>query len=714
MRSTRSSDWPETLREQAAPERELAALLGSETGLMVGRLLGHAGLIAGTAPQLTAASSGPEAIGPWSPSLEDGKLVFVRELQAGLDTIWWRPTLEREVLRPKQPGDATRVCLIGESAAAGMFYTPHYTPALALAECLGPRYEVLDLTRNAMNANELVATTRASLQLSPDLIVVYAGNNWFAGLGLHWEGDAAERRDYVDAMTAQGTSEVVRTFQRRLRELGRATIAALAELGRSPRTRLVLVVPPVNLRWERAEPPVWLGRGRTARWYACHARALDALSRNELAKARELVDQMSALDEGRCPTTHRLRGKIQLALGRPADAADAFELELEHANALELFCQPVPGAPRYLRDEMRSAAADHALEYVDVPRVFEAHSGSPLLRSELFIDYCHLSPEGMRLAMAAVARTIECSRAPEIAAPPPVLTPRVECIARFYAAIYTSHMMRTALPFDPDDITHQLTSALREAPEVKELARDYLRARNGALIGNPALSGAGCRVLLQSNNPFLDYAAVRGGTVDAHTTQAIASALDAIEPGSGAAALEEYLAYFQAALDRGVDLTEPVYVERLATVLPYLRYESERETRRALPIFRALAPVSAFTLVSAHADNLELTASWRCAAALARGRSEPAFLVVAVNGAPFARVELSASWTRHSLAIPADRLRAGCNRITVHWPSLPEDDDSHVEAATRRHVLGQRPDLCPVFGEIFSLRARRKRSNIAA
>jgi hypothetical protein len=124
------------------PEDQLAELLSSEPGLAVARLLSHAGLVAASAaPELLAAISpvdprAPEPIGPWLPVVEQGELVFARELMGSTDAMWWRPTSERDMLRQKPHAGVERTCVIGESAAAGIFYTPYYTPAIALSEWL--------------------------------------------------------------------------------------------------------------------------------------------------------------------------------------------------------------------------------------------------------------------------------------------------------------------------------------------------------------------------------------------------------------------------------------------------------------------------------------------------------------------------------------------------------------------------------------------------
>ena len=73
--------------------------------------------------------------------------------------------------------------LFGESAAAGYLYAPHLTPARVLEsqlENLGGEgaFEVIDLARVNECLGPLVDTVSSSLQINPDLLVIFAGNNW--------------------------------------------------------------------------------------------------------------------------------------------------------------------------------------------------------------------------------------------------------------------------------------------------------------------------------------------------------------------------------------------------------------------------------------------------------------------------------------------------------------------------------------------------------
>jgi len=660
-----------------------------------------------------------QPIGPWMPAIEDGQPAFVREPMQGHDFIWWKPSFEREVIRPRQDGDPCRVCVIGESAAAGMFYTPHCTPTTALAQHLSTvggaaqTFEVLDLTRNSMNATELVSVTSAALQLRPNYVVVFAGNNWFSGQGFHWEGESGERAVYAETIAGKGISGMLETFQDRIRNIASMTVSLLGELVTGTGTKVVFVIPGVNPLWERSEPVLWLGGGNTSRWFELHAAATRALAGEDWRAALHAAGDMIALDSGTCSTSHCIRGKALLGLGLAEDAARAFDDGLANANAFESYCQVIPGAPAYVREQIRKTAADAEIACIDLPAVFSEYTGSPVDVRSLFVDYCHLTPLGMNVAMAAVATNISQREVPDakddwkaLASSAQIaVDDRVEAIARFYTAIYASHLEHTVLPSDGAKIAERIRSACELAPSIVPFVTDYVRAKNGAVISCSLIRGAAQRAIHPSNNPFMDYATVRGaGGVDAVTMEAIGSALDAVG-ADGKETIADYFEFYERELENGVDLTEPLYVEDTGFGVPWLKYETERVTRRALPYFRAIWPVSRFTLVAGTERDVDISLVCRVP-----GISNAARTVVrvSINGEPLDELPTRNAWKRHKLHIPARQLRKGANRLTVEWPPLAAEELRAWNEAQRRNRIGERPDIFPVFGEIFSCFAKAR------
>ena len=89
----------------------------------------------------------------------------------------------RQTLPARKTPGTRRICFFGESVAAGYLYAPHLTPAMVLEEQLRQTsdthaYEVIDLARTNETLDGLLTTVRRSLQLNPDVLVLFVGNNW--------------------------------------------------------------------------------------------------------------------------------------------------------------------------------------------------------------------------------------------------------------------------------------------------------------------------------------------------------------------------------------------------------------------------------------------------------------------------------------------------------------------------------------------------------
>jgi hypothetical protein len=664
----------------------------------------------------------PRAIGPWLPRTIEERLAFVREPSLDLDAVWWRPIFSQDVLYPKAPQGPCRAILIGESAAAGMFLTPNLSPALALERHLAAhgraKYEVIDLTRNSMNAGMLVEVARASLQLLPDWIVIFAGNNWFAGQGWRAVDDAAERMALAEPLLERGPAGIIEAFRARVRQTARATVDRLGDLVRGTGSRLLLVVPPVNLLWERQEPVAWLGSGRTPRWFEKYGAAVEALRASDYAAAHALGLEMIALDSGACATSHRIVANACLGLGRLDEARAACQAELDSVNCWDTYT-PIPGASSDVADEIRSGAERLSVPCVDLPKIFEAYAGSPFSWGELFLDYCHYTPKGTHLATAPIAAEILIVMEPggearahdwrtlaRHAAGFSSDTPKVEAVARFHAGLYAVHHERPVVQaVETGALEVVLERSIAVWKDVLGVMESYVRARNGALSDLPLLSRAGMNHAFSANS-VLDAAVVSTiRSIDARAIHALAVTLE--HHGAPGCALEAaYLEHYRRLLDRGVDLADPVYQEHSEGWASRWRSTVEWGTWRTAPYVRALWPSSRFFFAACAEDvlDMEITARLPSISSSRRGEAR-----ICLNGEELGRIPIEARWSRSLLQVEPGRIVPGFNCVTADWPPLEPEDDAAIARAHERYLLGQAADLFPVFAEVFSWRVKRQR-----
>src|SRR6202035_2884533 len=247
----------------------------------------------------------PEAISIWEPREVGGEQVFVRPDPLPLGDHY----ADVKVLRPETPELPLRVVLFGKSAAAGYLYAPRLTPAKVLAAQLGAVgradcFEVIDLARTNETLASLAGTVRTSLQISPDVLVLFVGNNWSlleTPEVSPYAPSATARRRYSDALRAEGVAGPSRLAAERLRERADAALDRVALIARTVGIPVVLVLPEVNLAdWENRQPPVRLPGDGTARWHALFAEAVQALGRDDAAACLATAREMREVDSGAC------------------------------------------------------------------------------------------------------------------------------------------------------------------------------------------------------------------------------------------------------------------------------------------------------------------------------------------------------------------------------------------------------------------------------
>ncbi|HEX4966684.1 MAG TPA: hypothetical protein VF173_38090 [Thermoanaerobaculia bacterium] len=651
----------------------------------------------------------PEPISLWEPREEGGERVFVRPAPLPLGDHF----AAVRTLRPKKSELPLRAVLFGESVAAGYLYAPHLTPAQVLEAQLKAaggeaNFEVIDLARTNETLASLAETVRTSLQINPDVLVIFAGNNWNlleTPEVSPYAPSAAARREYAAALEAEGAAGPLQLAAERLRQRAEAALDQIGLIAQAVRIPAVLVLPEVSLAdWETRQPPLWLAGDGNARWYALYEEAVRHLEEGDFKAA--CVQEMQELDGGACASTWRLLARAFTGLGDLANARRAALAEVDAAAYATLAFLGAPQATTAARELLRAAARRHGFVAVDLREVFASYTGGALPGRRLFLDYCHLTAEGMHVAMAAVAaQVLNLSGMMEAEVewrtllprlPPPALSPEAEATARLGAAMHTAHRL---LPVSPKGaiLEHWLEAALAASPGVEEAMLDLAEARCAPC---PAVLTAAQRRNFDSSFRLLLAHGWRWDHLDADLLEAIQAVLER----RGRPVRERIAALLlrhHALRSEGTDLSEPPYLwEPLERFYPeVMRYAdlAERAT------FRSPWPESSFCLVSDGEEDVVIEPTLR----LPAGRAGTVRL--AVNGTAAAAMEGAASWRRAALRIGRELLRPGLNRLTVRWPPPAGPGEGATKAAVERLERGLAADLHPVFGEIFSLVARPMR-----
>jgi hypothetical protein len=787
--------------------RELAEQLATPAGARAMRALQRAGKLrlpepalrlppelpepgvgAGTAATGKAASAGrlPRPISIWQPRGAGAELVFIRPEPLPLGDHF----AARREIRPKREPLPLRVCLFGESAAAGYLYAPHLTPAGVLEAQLRAvagdgAAEVIDLARTNETLGSLVATLESAVQVQPDVLVIFAGNNWNlleTPEVSPYAPSVAARQRYAEAWREGGPGGPVALAAGRVREIAGAAFERVALIARAIGVPVVLVVPEVSLRgWESRQPVAWLpggedggahrprrrGHSAIAAWYRLLARGRRQLERGAWAAAARTAHAMLDLDGGGNPASWRLLARARMGAGDDRAAAVAARAEIDAAAYPGLAFLGAPQATSLAQDLLREAARRHGFAGVDLPELFAAHTGSPLPGRRLFLDYCHLTAEGIEVAMAAVACEVlrlagmdtgawrdervaagaaggagaagassaatTAARAAAAAGElgwrellrrlPPLRVPAaVEAVARLGAAVHGSHRL-LAVGAKAPFLEAWCDAALDASPGIDSAMLDLIAARAAPLPG--VLTAAQGRNLESAHRLGLPHG-WRWDHVDAEVIEAILASLGRHGRPAARAEADALLIARRGIRAAGTDLLDPPYY----LWEPLERFYPEVMSFADLPrpaTLRSPWPETTFCLIcqDRHDVSLEITArlplppsptpgepqaSGQCRVDSAAREPAAAHrrgtLHLSLNGNPAGTLALRETWRRPVVRLPRHLLRPGRNRLTLHWPAPATPGEVALAAALARLDEGIGADLHPVFGELYSVVAR--------
>lgn len=514
------------------------------------------------------------------------------------------------------------------------------------------------------------------------------------------------------ALRADGINGLAQLARERLRAAATAVFDEIALLAWTVLIPVIVVIPEVNLAdWENRQPVPWLPGDGVSRWHRIYREAVAHLDQGRPAEAVEAARALLTLDGGACPTGWRVLSRARQAQGNLQGAAEAARSEVNASLYPSLAFLGAPQATTEVQDLLREMARRHSFFCVDLPEVFASHTGSPLTDRRLFLDYCHLTAEGMHVAMAAVAAEVLhlsglTENPPDGAAlaaareRSPRVPPEVEAVARLGAAIHSAHRLLTIGPKAPL-LEHWCAAALGASPGIEATLLDLVEARSAPC---PAVLTAA-----QQRNAASPYRLLlQHGWQWEHLDADVVAAIRKVLPGR-AGEIDRLLLAFHRLREEGTDLAGPPFFFLWEPLERFYPDVMSFEDLTAPAYLRSPWPETSFALLCAAGRDVEIELTVRLPPPPGTER-RTGEVTVTVNGAAAGSFAAAERWTRSRLRLDRRALLPGLNRLTLLWPSPPAVEGDPLAVAFERLELGLAADLHPVFGEVFELRARKSAS----
>ena len=608
----------------------------------------------------------------------------------------WHLWANVQKIPPKGP--RRRIVLVGESVARGLLYDPQFTPAQALqrilnAACGPAKTEVVDLARSDLTHEPLHKLIDEALHLSPDALVVFAGNNW----GVL---PAPSDEQFMDIASAfretgswRGVKEACESF---VVAKARQTLRSLEEIVRVRGIPVVFVLPEFNLAdWgSDCDCPPLLDSEQTETWLRARCEAEQLLKGPGWEKAERPGNLLMQLDQGTTAAGPNILAEVSQRRG-DHEAARTF-LELARDATI---CWPYRQTPRcfsVIQDTIRTGAAAHGLHLVDLPREFARHLGGEVADRRLFLDYCHLTLEGIRLSMALTAETLlpllkyPTKSSKELAQVDMKVAGNVNAGAHFLAAVHSGnwgqrmdilrHHVRTALEYDRGIARMMqlfLDLHIRRVPS--SLCRSY-----DELCEFQSLAA----IIAFYNDSISDK------FLNTKLISAVSEELE--EVGIPARdAVKDLMIKEHGVKKRAVNLVDNLYsTGSFARCLVDLRPK----------FYKATARNTAFPLVCDTPEPLNFALTMQ----VPNVRLDQT-ISLRLNGNVVAELPATDRWTTSTFSAPAGLVHPGLNQVEIGWPMPVWSGENQREHVVESLEAGEVVEITPMFGLIQSFRVLKER-----
>ncbi len=624
------------------------------------------------------------AIGIWHATGAPGRGALVRRSTPNERQANWASA---RVIPAKSHKE--RFVLIGESVARGYLLDPMYTPAGALESTLlagGRGVEVIDLARTDLSLFGLVdLTTRAVRLLEPEVVIIFAGNNWHLA-------NVAE--DEFCALTSGMLAGRLTTDEYRARVVDRMTARVgdafgwMVQRAREARVRLMFVLPECDfVRWWPTAAEPWLVSSASAeRWHEIRRALRSQLCGGISQGVSELVDEMMTLEQSGGAIGKFARGRLAHWSG---DSATAKRLLMDAHDEMAFQAGPTsPWCFSFIKSAIRQLAASHAVELVDVPELFSDLSADGLPDKRLFFDYCHLTCDGIDVVVSEVATRCLSSRAVSNGTSAPEADV-VRCRTVESATLAALHCAnwdqpeRVCMDWVRQAIGEDDSWAVRRVGQFVLAHAGFVPSSVSAAFLNWTPDGAPSSVAKLLG----DSTRTGGGrVVNWRFVETVLRLVD----GEQRETLLRSLTEAHAIDVGGKDLLSGEYCRDGDLQLPVETRRSYRQARRGRSTFR-------FFLTSPSA--LVLTACWRC-----RHAADGGVVVIRVNEGEVARIEVGTVWEKTQVLVNSVEMRSGLNHLTLEWPARAWRDGPWLETLAAVYRSGELASPTPAWADIQSLK----------
>jgi len=491
---------------------------------------------------------------------------------------------------------------------------------------------------------------------------------------------------------------VKRVFDEYIERTGRTIVKEVLSEYQAGGIPIVWIIPEFNLAdWrEPFTSAPYLRENGNREWIAAMKEARKALSDGDRVTAEQFGTRIVELDQGICAAGYYILAECR----RLANDVDAQRKYLELARDAQSWDNSIMYIPKnytIAQEVLREELPKYGAQVIDLPVLFKQYLNGEIPGNRLFLDYCHMTTEGIQIAMgyaaSCVMRALKGVEQPWHTFVSDDVAPsaEIEAEASFLAAIHNAHRYQSY-----GMVHHFCSRAVKNSPHIADLMLYFidLQAINKAplrmseaeleifRLGSPLVH----RYLFPNNDKRLDKVLLT----------AVANALE--EAGIPARErLERRYREEHSTRNAETDMLHPYYYlsagqpheyEGLTWPLARVDYDPR--------YYRAYWPDSKFVFVGE--AGLPVTFSLTCR--LPKYSMDESNISVDCNGQPQGEMIVTKAWSSWDITVPGDVIRDGVNEIEIHWP-IPEFRTAEaLDEVIIKLCQMKYPEYYPIYGEV--------------
>jgi hypothetical protein len=523
--------------------------------------------------------------------------------------------------------------------------------------------------------------------------------------------DICKVADVDTILREQGLPGLKRYAESELTEKVRELIREISSIYQSKGVPLVWVLPEFNLGdWrDPITNAPHLPEDLNRQWIVLRQKAEQALREGDYSRAQQLAREMVELDQGVVVAGLYILAECSQHAGDLESARNYLEQARDVAVTWDTSKIISPRMYSVAQETLRAEVKSHNQELVDLPQLFKEHQKGELPGRRLFLDYCHLTSEGIWIAMAATASSVLrvlTGREVEWQA---LVTEKVgpgreiEAEASFLAAVHNAHWWQNY-----DLVEHYCLRAVESTPEIAQVMTQFLDLQTRRA---PMLMCQSAEQIAGLGSPLIQHYLLRYNhqQLDSVLLEAVVSALQqaGIEAGER---LNELRREEHSVTGRDINLLDYYYnsaglqAQETMWAVPGLHNYVDHTVSH---YYKAYWLESKFVFVGEAKDAVQLRLTCRLPRlALAQGE-----ITITVNGERLGETPITREWQTWELEVEAELVREGLNEIVIHWPTPAFPGLRGLDAVAGDLMERNLPAFFCVFGEIHTFVAADPRNN---